>query len=380
MQYPAMRSPPPGVRRAKGCSLPDWGRLGRELATLATRRDAETVSATPRPSCDILANHGLLTAPLLEDSFAAPGGDVSEIVRGLIAIGSADLSIARLWEGHLNAIRLIQIHGSEDQARRAARVAHAGHLLGVWGADTSAPVRLDSGALTGVKQFCSGLGVVHLAVVPVGTREGQQLLLLDTSDPRRADPSVWQMRGMEATLSGRYDFDGVLVPDEDLLGQPDVFTREPWFLGGVWRIAAAELGGVFGLLEAARTMLSASNRLEDPLQTARLGECLVTAHSARTLAISAGCFAESAAARRAPERAGHLSILARLAAERAAEECMTKVAKSIGLSGFAAGGAADRPMRDLQTYIRQMMPDALLRRASEELLAAPRPLAEAFDV
>ncbi len=378
MQHPAMRSPPPESQHV--FVPPDWGDLRHELATLAARRDAEPLPTGPEPSCDLLARHGLLTAPLLKDNFAAPEASVPEIVRGLIAIGSADLSMARLWEGHLNAIRLIQIHGSEIQNRRAARVARAGHLLGVWGADTSAPVRLDRGALSGAKQFCSGLGVVHLAVVPVGTPEGQRLLLLDTSDPDRADPGAWRMRGMEATLSGRYDFDGLPVGDEDLLGQPDVFTREPWFLGGVWRIAAAELGGVFGLLEAARAMLAKSDRLGDPLQTARLGECLVTAHAARTLTLSAGCFAESADALQAPERAAHLSILARLAAERAAEECLTKVAKSIGLSGFAAGSPADRPLRDLQTYVRQMMPDALLCRASGALLTGSSPLAEAFDV
>lgn len=352
-------------------------------ASLARRaQDDDRPASAMRGSVALLARHGLLTAPLPPDlggrSLGAAPRTAEEATGLLVAIGSADLSLARLYEGHLNALRLIVAHGTAAQRECAAALARAGGLLGVWGADGDIPVTLSGGTLAGGKRFCSGLGIVAAALVTARSGQGQQLVLTDATDPARADPAQWQAAGMRATFSGTYDLAGVAAPPANLIGPRDIYTAEPLFLGGVWRIAAAELGGTFGLLEAARSHLAARGRLGDPTQTARLGRCLIAAHSALRLAATAAGFAESPAARRDPARAADLSVMARLAAERAAEETLTAVAASAGLEGCTTGTALERRARDLSTYIRQINPDGLLQRTARSLLDDPRPLAEAF--
>lgn len=356
--------------------------LGQALQLLQAEADAENRGPTSvQMSVGVLKQAGLLLAPLAAscggEDLARSAKGVPRAVDTLIAIGSADLAMGRLYEGHLNALHLIELHGTQGQVERGAGICRDGKILGVWGADRE-KVTLIDGVLSGSKMFCSGLGSVALAVVPVTENGAQQLLLLETTDPNRQDPSLWRMQGMRATHSGGYDFHGVPVGPEDRLGPPDIYTTEPHFLGGVWRIAAAELGGVFGLLEAARTMLEGRNRLEDPAHLGRLGDVLMSAHAARALTISAGEFAQGSSGAAHPKRAAQLSVMARLTAERCAEEALTKVAKSVGLAGHITGELVERRLRDLSTFMRQMAPDALHERMAQSLLGRRERLADAF--
>ena len=85
------------------------------------------------------------------------------------------------------ARELIALHGSPGQRAEAGAQARDGVLFGVWGADGDPPARLNEGRLSGGKRFCSGLGVVGRAVVPV---EGQ-LVLIDAGQPSRQDAAAW---------------------------------------------------------------------------------------------------------------------------------------------------------------------------------------------
>ncbi|MFW8637551.1 hypothetical protein [Cribrihabitans pelagius] len=181
------------------------------------------------------------------------GTDPVRIARGLMQVGAANLSIGRLWEGHVNALRLIRLHGSAALQRDVDRWIAGGALLGVWGADGRVPVTLDaSGAhLDGCKRFASGLGTVSHALVTVGSASEVRLALVDVTDQGRADPSGWDMQGMRATASGGYDFCGLRVQDIRWVGGPGVYLQEPHFVGGVWRIAALQAGAAIGLLDEA---------------------------------------------------------------------------------------------------------------------------------
>jgi alkylation response protein AidB-like acyl-CoA dehydrogenase len=354
---------------------PDEGirRLSARLAELAPLEG--TAPHLPH-AWRLLHDHGVATGappPPMTARAATAAVDL------LVAIGSADLSLGRILEGHINARRLVGAYGTDAQNRRVARIVETGGALGVWGADDTTPVTLEADRLSGTKRYCSGLGVVQLAIVPVRLGETQQLVLASTADPDRADPASWAMHGMRATHSGRYRFDGMPITDADRLGHPGDYTREPLFLGGAWRIAAVELGGAFGLLEAARESLSRRGRLDNPIQASRLGDVLIAAHAARALTIAAARHAEGDAARHAPDQAAHHAIAARLAAERVAEEAMQAAPRSVGLEGLATGSTLERRLRDLATYIRQAAPDALKLRVSTALLNNPAPLAGAFD-
>lgn len=376
-------SPPDG-----GVPMPskDLAALCQRLAVLADREGRSTEAM--RDSVAELDKAGVLKAALPRDragrdlALTADGGVAA--ARLLIAIGSVDLPLARLFEGHLNALRLITLHGREPHLDRAEAAISRGGLLGVWGADGDRPVSLENDLLDGAKIFCSGLGTVVLAVVPVRSGDRQQLILVHTSEAQRADAHDWNMQGMRATHSGSFTLDGLPVGDGAsdalTLGEADAYRREPGFLAGVWRLAAAELGGVFGLLEAAREVLAARGRLDDRLQLTRLGDCLIAAHAARSLTLDAARFSEGPSGRETPQRAVQLAIFARLAAERAADETLTAVGRSLGLAAYAGGTPVERRMRDLATYIRQMTPDRLREQASLEILSDASALADSFDV
>lgn len=370
--------------------VPDETKINRN-SDGALRKAIAALNATPdrtpqdmRASVETLAGHGLLVAPLSREfggrGLGSDPDTVEEAVRVLGLIGSEDLPLARLYEGHMNALHLINAHGSPSRLVRTARVVSGGGLFGVWGADGDRPLEIVHGLLEGGKRFCSGLGSVACAVVTARYDGGTQLLVLETDEPGRADADAWDMRGMRETHSGTYEFTGMSVTSGALLGLPDVYGVEPAFLGGVWRIAAAELGGVFGLIDAARAHLRERGRLEDPIQTARLGECLVVAHAARALTVSAGRFAVSLAGAQTAEKAANLSVFARLCAERAAARTLAAVADATGLEGCVTGSTVDRRHRDLSTYTRQMAPDGLLARATRALLDGAEPLDMAFDV
>ena len=81
------------------------------------------------------------------------------------AVGKADGSVGRLYEGHLNAQERLRLDGIDP----------SDHWLGVWGADPAEtegePARIEGDALHGVKVFCSGAGGLQRALV---TRAGRR--------------------------------------------------------------------------------------------------------------------------------------------------------------------------------------------------------------
>ncbi len=205
-----------------------------ESSVLRTIRDraaaADRGEATLAPDLAALQDAGILAAVV---AHTGVGGDTAAGVRLLRRIGRASLSVGRIVEGHANALRLIQLYGTAQQRSAFGMIAEQGGIFGVWGAEGREPVTFTetkggSGVLTGAKTFCSGLGLLSVALVPVQTAAGPLLLLHPIDEPGRADASVWKVSGMRATASGRYDLTGVVA---DTLGQPGDYLREPHFEG-----------------------------------------------------------------------------------------------------------------------------------------------------
>jgi hypothetical protein len=65
-----------------------------------------------------------------------------------------------VFEGHVNAIRLVVRYGTPAQAAAAAADAIGGHLFAIWAAENpDAPLRLVGDRLAGSKTFASGAGI-----------------------------------------------------------------------------------------------------------------------------------------------------------------------------------------------------------------------------
>lgn len=284
-----------------------------------------------------------------------------------MAIAEANLPVARLAEGHVNARHLLHMH--------APGLAPAAALLGVWSADAADPARAVGGRLAGSKRFASGLGLVNHALVTVGNCDAERLALVDVLDPRRHRPGTWDMQGMRATVSGDIDLTG-LVPR--WVGTPGIYTREPSFLGGVWRIAALQLGGTLGLLAAARDHLATLGRLDADAQVARLAAPIGRAMAAFGLVERAAVVAQGPEEHVDPDCAVALSIEVRLLIEGLTHNAVAAVERSIGLTHFATGAATGRIACDLATYCRRAARDAIEQRAGCVLPAGSGPLSEVW--
>ncbi|ETX28840.1 acyl-CoA dehydrogenase [Roseivivax isoporae LMG 25204] len=200
-------------------------------------------------------------------------------------VAAENLSLGRLYEGHVNALRLIAVHGRPAQRARAEAEAARGMLFGVWGADDRTPVSASRGRLRGAKRFASGLGHVARALVTAETAEGQQLFLVAADERTRHDASAWDMAGMQDSRSGRFSCDGLAG---EPLGPPGAYAEEPHFVGGTWRIAAVTLGGITGLVDRAAAALRGAGRMEAEAQLLRLAPIATRAVAAWPAIVRAG--------------------------------------------------------------------------------------------
>jgi hypothetical protein len=59
--------------------------------------------------------------------------DPQDLLRALVAVGRANLSAGRLFEGHVNAAKLIDLYAADRDRGRLFEAVHDGALLGIWG-------------------------------------------------------------------------------------------------------------------------------------------------------------------------------------------------------------------------------------------------------
>ncbi len=336
---------------------------GADLDTVAAKLCA---AAGPEETGD--ADIGTSTSLLRQAGWLKDDGtsDPDVTVRRLARVGAANLPVGRLWEGHVNALYLAHVHGDAPTAARVDALVGEGAFMGVWGADGTRAVALsaDGIKLTGEKNFASGLGTVTHAVVTVSSGPQVRLALVDVRNGARADASVWRMQGMRATASGRYDFDGIAAKDILWIGGPGDYLTEPHFVGGVWRIAALQIGAALGLLDAAANDLRARDRLDAHAQMHRLSTVAIRALGADALTTRAAHTAKPGA-RFAPSDAAAMSAAARLLTEEVALDVIRAVEQCLGLAHFEDGSVTGRKARDLAVYLRQAARDAFQVRVGE---------------
>lgn len=352
---------------------------GTEGAVLRGIRDragaADRGETTLAADLEALHDSGLLAALV---SHTGIGGDAAAGVRLLRRIGRASLSVGRIVEGHANAMRLVQLYGAADQRARVRQIVAQGGTLGVWGAEGRDPLRFEpagGGVLRGAKMFCSGLGLLSVAVVTAPTDAGPQMLLARADDPARADATPWDVSGMRATASGRYDFTGVAA---EPLGQPGDILREPHFEGGVWRYCALHCGGLEALADGVRRHFRDRAQADQPQQAARLAQLVVQAQTARLWVEAAAAAVEQSVllGDKAVPEAVTLALLARQAVETACRDGIALTERAMGTAAFAATSDVDRMRRDLAFFLRQANLDGKLAEAARALMADPTPVGE----
>ena len=279
----------------------------------------------------------------------ASGPGVQQAVALFRGLGAANLAVGRLAEGHVNALRLIELYGDARQIDAAGQAAAAGELFGVWGAEGATPVQFRrqdgaGGVLVGEKRFCSGLGLVRQAIVTARSGEGVQLVLIRCDDPARQDAGCWQTTGMRATISGGFRMAGLRG---EPVGQPDDYMREPHFEGGIWRYAALQTGALERLAEALGAHVQRAGA-PSPMQAARLVTLTRLARTARLWVEHAAGAVENSAD---PDISA--ALLAREAVEDACLRGMVVAERGLGTAAFMAANPVERILRDLAFFLRQ---------------------------
>jgi len=346
--------------------VPDVPNPDETLAAAVERiwQRAEAVDAAAGfPAADIadLAASGLTAA-----CGVVPYDDAQAM---LTAIGSASLTVGRLFEGHLNAVRLARRFGNATTTAILDFETAAGRISGVWNAERGGggvtATRIAGGfRLFGGKVHCSGAGSVRRPVVTARV-DGETLMLLPdlANAADRIDLSVWRAAGMRGTATGSVCFDGIEVPDAAVIGGPGDYYRSPWFSGGAWRVIAVQLGG----LDRIMALHAGRLRLDDPVARARFAVAAGAHESARLLVAEAARRAE--ATEPEPEAIDAYVDLARGTFETAALAVIEATRRNIGLSTFIAPDPLDRLLRDLETYLRQPFLDASRDHAARWLAA-----------
>lgn len=359
-------------------------RLRAETLVSALRDDAgqtDREDGFPSRSLALLRERGLLAAPLDAqrggESLGA-AAEAHELLATLAAIGRGSLVVGRLYEGHVNALQLVERFGNDAQKDRAAAAARRGELFGVWNTESSDGVKLGATGegffrLAGSKTFASGLGHVGQAVVTAARDDaggrGWQMLLLATLERRPfIDRTFWKPLGMRATASFRAGFDRIAVAPGDVLGAPGDYYREPAFSAGAVRFAAVQQGGVEAVFDETRAYLSKLGRTEDPHQRARLGEMAWLVESGRLWLAGAASHADGDVA-----TVVAYARLMRSAIEDIAVRVLREADRAVGARGLLRPEPFERLHRDLTHYLRQPAPDAALAEAGRHVLDDDRP-------
>ena len=327
----------------------------------AAQLDAD--SAFPTQNIADLADSGALTAPFPPSHGGQGLGTTPEgagaLLRMLRLIGQGHLATGRLYEGHVNAVKLVATYGTPAQLAHLAAIAGEGHLFGLWVTDGEHPLRVQNGSLHGGKAICSGAGHLSCALVTAQPGSGDPVLTFVTlDDTARAQPARIRLQGMRAATTGAVTLTN--LPAE-IIGAPGDYLRQPIFSAGAWRTSAVTLGGVDSLVATTRAELIARNRL-DPHQLARLGEAFIARETAALWLAKTAALAEAASPPPA-ETAAYVN-LARIAVEKAALAVIQLTQRSLGLSAFVTGHPAEATLRDLATYLRQPAPDETLTEAA----------------
>lgn len=302
--------------------------------------------------------------------------------RLLREISSADGSVGRILDGHLNAVERLSMLAPEPLRSTELEAVVAGELLlGVWGADPipgeGAPARLvHSGEATfidGVKTYCSGSTGLDRALVAVRPPEDAppsppRLAYVDISESEglEIDRDWYKGFGMRSAVSHRVIFNR--TPVLAMLGEPGELIREPYFSRDAIRTAVCWIGIADRAVDATFDILAAktgSTGGPDDLVSLAAGKiraAQATMH--RWLEYASHKADEDPNASLAP-----FSIHLRESVAKACREILDEAARAVGSHPFATAGDLDRARRDLELYMLQhRLEPALARAGRREIL------------
>ncbi len=314
------------------------------LADLLKRFDSEEIGTQP-----VAMLHKLAAGHW--DDLPLPGqGDTLARWQRLALVASHDLSLAKLYEGHTDALAIL--------AELKAPIAKQGRLWAVWGADPVearvAVTPLLDGArlehlcdvrLNGVKAWCSGAEGLDNALLTVRDNTGAlYLAAIDLShEGININASGWKAVGMSGSASVDVEFKN--VPGK-LVGRAGAYLDRPGFWYGGAGVAACWYGAAAALGQCMRGGMA---RASDPHFMAHLGAVDVALQGARATLHEVARSLDAAPGKCALP----MALQVRLQVEKAATEVIAHAGRALGARPFCRDARFARLMADLPVFIRQ---------------------------
>ncbi|MEO5877149.1 MAG: acyl-CoA dehydrogenase family protein [Streptosporangiaceae bacterium] len=261
----------------------------------------------------------------------------------LSSLAQRDLSLARLSEGHADALAILTELGGPAPS--------PGSRWGVWAAQPPGP-SLSAGQadgtwrLSGTKQYCSGARICTHAVVTAQAPDGPRLFAVPTE---ALDPAAdsWPATGMAASDTLDVRFHEIAA---EPVGPVNGYVERPGFHQGGAGVAACWYGGARGV---GQTLLAAAGERDvGPHALAHLGAVDVALRTARTALARAA--EEIDADPQDLKDTGRLrSLRLRALIEAVSTDVMNRVGRALGAGPLGHDGPHGRRVADLTVYLRQ---------------------------
>ncbi|MER6240657.1 acyl-CoA dehydrogenase [Streptomyces clavifer] len=281
-----------------------------------------------------------------ESRFPLPGsGATAERFAALQAVAEEDLCLARLVEGHVDALAVLaELDGPPPVP---------GQRWGVWAAEPPgeglSAARDPAGrwSVSGLKQYCSGAHSCTHALVTARTEEGRRLfavaLASDTSEPVEG---TWQALGMAGSDTPDVRFRSAPA---DPVGDVEGYVNRPGFQHGGIGVAACWLGGAHAV---ARPLRAAVARGAGPHAEAHLGAVDIDLRAADLLLSAAAAAIDADPMDRKGEARLH-SLRVRGLVEAVCDRTLGHVGRSTGAGPLCHDQRHARNVADLTVYTRQ---------------------------
>lgn len=294
------------------------------------------------------------------DSLPLPaGGDTLQRWQSLAAVAGHDLGLCKLYEGHTDALAIMQ--------ELRAQPVPEGSIWGIWASEppqARVMVRCegDRAVLSGRKAWCSGAGVVTHGLLTAWDDDGQQQLVAVPMDQPNlcVTDDGWHAVGMANTGSVE-----ILLENAEgwYVGPAGGYLSRPGFwLGGIG-IAACWFGAA---RELARHLAQHCHARPEPHALAHLG----AVDRALGACIAVLRQAANAADQQPDGPFEHSARLCRAVAEETAETVISHVGRAMGAGPYCKDPHFARLIADLPVYLRQSHAERDLA-ALGQLLGAP---------
>jgi alkylation response protein AidB-like acyl-CoA dehydrogenase len=234
-------------------------------------------------------------------------GNIRALWQMTTEIAKADMSTARCWEGHNNALMLLDNLGTYSQKEKwFSGVVNNGEIWSVWSGEpllkvpgqdkkigTTVTKTSNGYLLNGSKVFCSSASGATWANLLVnsdgsggarhadGAPECVIMLGCELADPSISfDNSWWKPLGMHGSVSYLVRFDNTLIPFENQIGAAGQFLTDEWQTRWLPQYAATFLGGAEAAFEYTLAHIESQQRQNDPFVQHRVAKMAINIQSA----------------------------------------------------------------------------------------------------